>query len=249
MIAVDVSLALELLDDFTGRRVKPAQVRFFLDGQPVRPIAKPDGWFLLVDQPAGEHALAIEGEGFQREELRFPGGPEGEREETLYLLPSPAYRFGRRVTTLTVRLVDRRRRPLAGRTLYRLGDARQSLRLAQDDAGPKSAALRLFRAESPARLPVPGLFYLEDGEAGELVRLTGMSGALYALEKPLASAHRRGCLLRPARALSTDAQGCAFLALPGAAEAALLVPGKAGLRLERVTAAELAHSEAELAAE
>ena len=41
----------------------------------------------------------------------------------------------------------------------------------------------------------------------------------------------------------------AFLALPGAAEAVLLVPGKAGLRLERVTAAELAHSEAELAAE
>ena len=75
MIAVDVSLALELLDDFTGRRVKPAQVRFVLDGQPVRPIAKPDGWFLLVDQPAGKHVLAIEGEGFQREELRFSGGP------------------------------------------------------------------------------------------------------------------------------------------------------------------------------
>ncbi|MGI5883642.1 MAG: hypothetical protein ACOX83_01595 [Candidatus Spyradocola sp.] len=249
MIAIDVSLALEILDDFTGRLVKPAQVRFTLDGQEMHPIAKPDGWFLFVNQPAGEHALTVEGTGFQREELRFQGGPDAERVETLRLLPSPAYRFSRRVTTLALRLVDKKKAPLAGRTLYRLGGDRQSLRLAQDDAGPGSTALRLFSAEQQSRLPVPGPFYLEDGKTSELIQLCGAEGALYTLGAPLASAHRRGCLLRPARAVETDAEGRAFLALPEAAEVVLLVPGKKGLALERVALEALAHNERDLVAD
>lgn len=63
MIDIHVSLALNLLDGFSGRPLKPAQVRLFLDEEPCRPVHKEGGWFVLVNLAAGEHALRVEGEG------------------------------------------------------------------------------------------------------------------------------------------------------------------------------------------
>ena len=52
MIDIHVSLALNLLDGFSGRPLKPAQVRLFLDEEPCRPVYKEGGWFVLVNLAA-----------------------------------------------------------------------------------------------------------------------------------------------------------------------------------------------------
>lgn len=218
MIEIHVSVALNLLDGFTGRPLKPAQVRVFLDGEPVRAVYKEGGWFVLVNLAPGMHALRVEGEGFQPEERTVQGGAACE-EIVLRLLPAPSYRFGRRVTTLTVRLPEGQRE--AG--VYALGGERYALRLAQDDAAPGDRKLRLFSSEKAALLPVPGLFYLEDGDQGELVSLRAAEGMNFSLETPLQRAHRRGCLLRPASACRANAAGEIFLAVEEGETIGLLV--------------------------
>ena len=123
MIALDVALALEILDDFTGRPLKPAALRFSLDGQEARPIQKDGGWFVFLSPGPGMHELMVCAPGYQGERLTFPGVGEGEepRLETLRLLPAPDYRFGRRVTTLTLRFLDKSGRPPRDLEVYRLG--------------------------------------------------------------------------------------------------------------------------------
>ena len=248
MIALDVALALEILDDFTGRPLKPAALRFSLDGQEARPIQKDGGWFVFLSPGPGMHELSVRAPGYQGERLTFPGVGEGEepRLETLRLLPAPDYRFGRRVTTLTLRFLDKSGRPPRDLEVYRLGSDRQSLRLAQDDAAAGARALRLFAPEKPARLPLPGLFYLEDGEAGELLCLSLPEGAIYALETPLRLAHKRGRLLRPCRALRPDAEGRAFLALGEETEARLLIKYARGFAVKTAEAAPYADARADI---
>lgn len=232
MIDIHVSVALHLSDGFNGRPLKPAQVRLSVDGEPVRAVCKEGGWFVLVNLSPGAHALRVEGEGFQPEELTVQGGNAGD-EMQLRLLPAPSYRFGRRVTTLTVRLRKKDGAPAAGRRIYALGSGRCALRLAQDDAGPGALSLRLFSEEKPALLPIPGAFYLEDGEKGELVNLLPGQGMTFSLETPLTQEHRRGCLLRPAAVCRADAEGEVFLALADG-DAAVLLAEAEGVPLRRL---------------
>ena len=248
MIDIHVSLALNLLDGFSGRPLKPAQVRLFLDEEPCRPVYKEGGWFVLVNLAAGEHALRVEGEGFQAEERRVQGGQAYE-EMALRLLPAPSYRFGRRVTTLTLCLADRDGRPLPGRRLYALEGERRALRLAQDDAQPGALQLRLFSAEKPARLPVPGLFFLEDGEGSELVELRLAQGMAFQLQAPLARAHRRGCLLRPARACAADEKGELFLVAEEEGPLGLLLEEAGGFHREELELRPKEHNERQLLCE
>ena len=59
------SLVLRLTDGFRGQPVaSAAAVRFWLNGQAVKPLYKPGGWFVLIDLPPGEYTVRVDGPGF-----------------------------------------------------------------------------------------------------------------------------------------------------------------------------------------
>lgn len=249
MIEIQVSLALHLTDGFTGKALKGAQVTLMLDGEIPACIVKEGGWFILTNLAHGAHVLFVQGNGFQREQIDFHVD-DGAQERYLRLKPDASYRFGRRVTTLCAQFKDAKKKPLAGQTVYLLSDgAEQQMRVAQDDAAAGALALRLFTAQRASSLPIPGLFWLEDGENSEMTMLSGAGdGAVYSLEAPLKKVHKRGCVLRPMTPYCTDAQGQAFMVLPQSGCASLLVPHGRELRLHQVKLTPLAHTDAQITA-
>lgn len=248
MIEIQVSLALNLIDGFTGKPLRPAQAQLTLDGQRAQAIVKEGGWWVLCDLAPGEHQLEVRGAGFQPERITFEGG-SGAQGMRLRLKPAPDYRFGRRVTTLTVQLTNKKGEPLPHRTLYALLPGRENeLRLAQDEAKAGVKQLKLYASVPPGNLPIPGLFRMGEGAQAEMVRISSaQEDGCYRLTNPLGRDRRRGCTVRAVAAYTTDEQGRAFLALRQEESARLILVGaKGALREECVAVVALAHNEAVL---
>lgn len=248
MIQINVSLALNLFDGFTGKPLKPAQVQLFMDGERAATVTKEGGWWVLCDLAPGAHRVRVCGIGFQDEEFSVEA-TDRMQAMRINLKPAPSYRFGRRVTTLTVTLVDKKGMPVHGRTVYTLlGGKENELRIAQDEVCAGDKQMRLYSAVGVANLPIPGLFLMGDGRDAELVRITGtQDGMTFKVMNPVGRERRRGCMLRAVAAFSTDEQGRAFLVLREEDTARLLLVGSKGaLREEVVKAEPLAHSDVTL---
>lgn len=248
MIQINVSLALNLFDGFTGKPLKPAQVQLFIDGERAKAVTKDGGWWVLCDMAFGTHCIRICGTGFQTEELavEINGRMQGLR---INLKPAPTYRFGRRVTTLTVNLVGKKGEKLAGRTIYALLSGKENeLRIAQDEVKAGEKQMRLYTSVGTASLPIPGLFLMGDGREAELVRISGtQDGVMFRMTNPIGRDRKRGCMLRAVAAFSTDEEGRAFLALREGNMARLLLVGvKGALREENVQVEPFAHNEVTL---
>lgn len=248
MIEIQISLALNLIDGFTGKPLRPAQVQLMLDGQRVQAIVKEGGWWVLCDLAPGEHRLEVRGAGFQPEHLTFEGG-SGAQGVRLRLKPAPDYRFGWRVTTLTVQLNSKKGEPLQHRTLYALLPGRENeLRLAQDEAGAGDRQVKLYASIPAGNLPIPGLFLVGEGAQAEMVRISSVQeDGCYRLTNPLGRERRRGCTVRAVATYVTDENGRAFLALGQEERARLLLVGaKGALREECVDVEPLQHNEVAL---
>ncbi len=246
MIEVNVNLALQLLDGFTGKPLKPSQVQLTLDGQSANVIHKPEGWAVLVNLPAGAHDLRIESSGYQSVKMTVQGGDKT-RESVLRLRPDENYRFGGRVTTLHL-TVTKKGKPVGGEDLYLLiGDARQSLRISQDNVEKGAQEMRMFASGKLSSLPIPGAFYLENsGKAvdnpGELVEILGERQGVFTLSEPLRGVYKRGCKLSPVEVYRTDGEGKAFLALRGGESIRLLAGGS----VHEVQIKEMTRNDAEI---
>ena len=59
MIKISLFFALLLLDDFTGEAAAGGGHRFWVDGEPARPIQKPDGYYIFT-QPRAPCTVAVE---------------------------------------------------------------------------------------------------------------------------------------------------------------------------------------------
>lgn len=248
MIQIQVSLALNLLDGFTGRPLSPAQAHLTLDGERAQAIVKEGGWWVLCDLAPGTHELCVSGPGFQDEKLSVKS-EYGMQAIRLRLKPSAEYRFGRRVTTLNVLLKNKKGELLSGRTLYALLSGRENeLRIAQDEVKTGEKQLKLYSAVAAASQPVPGLFLMGEGAQAELVRLSAaQEGGIYRLTNPIGRDRKRGCVLRAAASYTTDCRGSAFIALRQEQEAHLVLIGtKGALREEQVPICPLEHNEVTL---
>lgn len=245
MIQIQVSLALNLIDGFTGKPLSPARVHLTLDGEHAQGVIKEGGWWVLCDLTPGAHELCVSGSGFQNERLNIEG-TNGMQAIRLRLKPSSDYRFGRRVTTLNVLLRNKKDERLPGRTLYALLSGRENeLRIAQDEVKAGEKQLKLYSAVALANLPVPGLFLMGEGSQAELVRLSSaQEGGVYRLTNPIGRERKRGCVLRAVASYTTDEQGCAFIALRQEEAARLVLIGaKGALREENVSIQPFTHNE------
>ena len=68
-LKIRLSAVLRVLDGFTGRPVVRNDVRWTLDGEPVRPEYRSGGYFVFVDLAPGTHEAVLDGMKFKPETL------------------------------------------------------------------------------------------------------------------------------------------------------------------------------------
>ena len=205
MIRRTVSAALLLRDGFTGAALtNGAATVCLLDGKPLRqPIWKRDGYLVLTDLTPGEHSLSIRRSGYRDETVALTVTEDAAVEDTVCLKPGHGYRFPAGTVRVTLTL----RGATAGETLWLGVRPRTQLKLAQERAEPGDDMARLFCEGSPALLPIPGHFLLDDKGQPELVYLRSLRAETAEFAPPLTLGHGRGAELFPMQPYEPDAAG------------------------------------------
>jgi hypothetical protein len=210
MIQFRVSAVCRVRDGFTGRLIEGKDLRCALDGTLVRPVCKPGGYLVLTDLSEGPHRLSLRCSGFREELTDFSVGGLPQK-LYLSLKPSEQYVFHQEAVRLKLRLLEGSR-PAADRTLWLTVPTAAECKVAQDAAAAGAEQLRLFCGGAADRLPVPGMFLIEDGADSEIVSLLSVEAETGSLAAPLQYRHRRSKCLLPAQQFRTGGDG-AFTAV------------------------------------
>ena len=214
MIRRSASAALLLRDGFTGRPVAlTAAVLCVLDGLPVRPMRKNDGYLVLMDLEPGEHILSLRCPGYREETLPLTVPKKGPAEGEIDFTPGAGYRFPPDTARLRLTVPG-----ASGKELWAAFPGQVKLKLAQKKKAGGEAVVRVFCAGDPARLPVPGTFLALDEAGPELVRFLSIREDAGELAAPFGKEHSRGIELMPARRFRTDENGTVELLFPRGGE-------------------------------
>ena len=214
MIRMQVNAVFQIRDGFAGRIIEGGNLICMLDGVSVRPVSKPGGYLIFTNLPAGAHQLRICAAGYQDEYVDFT--TDGScREFYVALKPGRQYLFRQSVTRLHLQL----NRDLKNRQIWIGAPCALECKVAQAKAEAGSTQFRIYCKGSPALLPVPGTFLIEDGENSEIVVLKSLSEEVGVLEAPLCKDHSRSRRILPVQAYRCDEQAeiHAAFALSGAA--------------------------------
>lgn len=209
MIRRQVSAAVLLRDGFTGRVLTGGTV-CRLDGQPIRPLWKPEGYLILENLTPGTHRLELLRGGFCPAELTLEIREGTLREETVDLQPGPGYPFPPETAALTVQVQGKKGVP-AGELLWMGMPGDAALRLAQDKCLEAGTSVRLFCQGPQIRLPVPGRFLVAGPKGAEIVVLRSLRDGIGQLEAPLTLPHGRGTEWIPVQCQPLDDTGCAVM--------------------------------------
>lgn len=204
MIRMRANLVVRVLDGFTGRPLAPSAICWTMDGQSYRPIAKENGYYVLLNLSPGEHTLILQAGYYLEEKLTVQGG--GEYRELLVMLkPGIRYPFGRAVTWLTLH-VQQEKQPIPGKRVWVAArNPLVELRIAQESIPAGETTGRLFFPESARTLALPREFLLIDGENTEICCLEELEEPRFAM--PLQAEHKRSCRLYPVQCYTSDAAG------------------------------------------
>jgi len=236
-----VSLALHLRDGFRGKPIESiAGIHFTINGAPVQPIFKDDGWCVFIDLPKGEQELLLTARRFSPWKYTFTIDDAAAfyREEYVTLEPTREYPFGMAVSQATAVFLVKRT-PLREQEVYiAAASAEQPLKLAQDGVKTGFCAINLFSTKKPGLLGLPDQFLIDDGEKSEVVTLSHNKDAEFLLAAPLRHAHARGVAFRRVRRYRTDAEGKVFLAMPQACEFTAYCQGAKGFAQAKASLAD-----------
>ena len=204
MIRIHVSAVCRVRDGFTGKILEGSRLQCDLDGARCRPTAKPGGYLVLTDLPAGPHRLSLRCPGYQEEWVEFSAGRDTQ-ELDVTMKPGRGYPLQRDMIRLTLTVTEGGA-PAAGRILWLAAPGQTELKIAQTKAEAGSASLRLF-AKGAAAPAVPGTYLIADGKNSEIVLLRALEGEMGELLAPLARPHSRSRSLLPAQRYHTDGEG------------------------------------------
>lgn len=213
MIRLHVSAVCRIRDGYTGEPVEAASLLCTLDGLPVRPLAKPGGYLVLLDLTAGEHRLALRGHGYQEEWVDIRVGA-GTQELEVTMKPGPGYPFRGAVTRMEL-TVTRDQLPLSRQQLWLAVPAQYELKVAQTKAAAGEEQFRIY-CKGPQAAVQPGAYLIVDGTDSEIVSLRELAGELAILAAPLRRSHSRSRRLLPAQCYHTDPDGRLTAVLQGA---------------------------------
>ncbi len=206
MIAFHAGAVFRVRDGYTGAALPPSGVLCALDGRPCRPVAKQEGYLVLLDLPAGPHTLVLRCRGYREEVVDFTAG-ETVPELDVTLKPGPSYPFRQMPVRLDL-AVQKGGAGLEGFHFWLAAAGGVEIKLAQASAEAGKDQLRLF-CKYPETVPTPAPFLLEDGKNSELVTLCSFEGETGTLAAPLKKTHSRGKRLLPAQHYRTGPGGTA----------------------------------------
>ena len=103
-------------DGFTGKILEGSHLQCDLDGARCRPTAKPGGYLVLTDLPAGPHRLSLRCPGYQEEWVEFSAGRDTQ-ELDVTMKPGRGYPLQRDMIRLTLTVTEGGA-PAAGRILW-----------------------------------------------------------------------------------------------------------------------------------
>lgn len=204
MITIHASAVCRVRDGYTGQPLEGSKLLCALDGAPVRPLAKPGGYLVLLDLSPGPHRLSLRGHGYQEEWVDLLADANTQEMEVT-MKPGPGYPFRGRVTRLEL-MVTEGGRPAPQRQLWLASPARSELKIAQTKARTGESQFRLY-SKSPAATVPPGTYLIADGENSEIIHLRGLEEEIGTLSAPLVRDHGRGRSLLPAQCYRTDGEG------------------------------------------
>lgn len=204
MITFHASAVFHIRDGYTGRPLEASALLCMLDGAPVRPLAKPDGYLVLLNLTEGKHRLALRSHGYQEEWVDFQAGPDT-LELAVTMKPGTDYPFREEVTRLELTVMEKGI-PAAGRQLWLAAPAQWDLKIAQAKAETGTERFRLYCKGPQAAVP-SGAYLIADGGDSEIVFLRSLEEELVTLTAPLLHSHSRSRPLLPAQRYHTDGNG------------------------------------------
>lgn len=238
---INVSAVFKITDRFKNRPLGASGIIFSVNGEHVRPLYKPEGCFVFTNLPSGPARFALDSAMFEpwTQDIDIPA-PGGYSVCHVMLNPSPAYPFGGPVTILRGSLCDGAQ-TLKNHLFYITSDSGSDIKIAQDDAGTQSKALRLFTQKGSGGLRLPGRFLI-DGKGGrqEICFITekNYDQDAYELQEKLLGSHPRGTRLLEACEFRTNGDGAFFAAFPcrenGKAVLSVLVPVKGKIKTKQI---------------
>lgn len=204
MITFHASAVCRVRDGYTGRPLEASALLCILDGIPLRPLAKPDGYLVLLNLTEGNHRLTLRSHGYQEEWVDFHSG-QGTRELEVTMKPGTGYPFRQEVTRLELAVTEKGT-PAAGRQLWLAASAQWDLKIAQTKAEAGAVQFRLYCKGPQAAVP-SGPCLIADGADSEIVYLRGLEAELVTLTTPLLHSHSRSRPLLPAQRYHTGPDG------------------------------------------
>lgn len=214
-----ISIIFKITDRFKKRALLAPEVTIRADGQRLKPLYKPGGYFIYTDLPPGEALFEISSAVFQTEKVAavIPAAEDGYVMSHLMMSPSRQYHFEGRVTMISGRLL-RESEPLATVAFHIVvGSGGEMMKIAEDGAGAGNDRIRLFVSVPERQLSIPGKYMIKekDEEKQEFCLITQCADkdGRYLLEKGMAFSHPRATPLVEAVECVTSVDGGFFIAL------------------------------------
>ena len=205
MIRIHVSAVCRVRDGFTGKILEGSRLQCDLDGARCRPTAKPGGYLVLTDLPAGPHRLSLRCPGYQEEWVEFSAGRDTQ-ELDVTMKPGRGYPLQRDMIRLTLTVTEGGA-PAAGRILWLAAPGQTELKIAQTKAEAGSASLRLF-AKGAAAPAVPGTYLIADGKNSEIVLLRALEEEMGELLAPWPAPTAAAGPFSPPSGTTPTGRGC-----------------------------------------
>ncbi len=205
MIRIHVSAVCRVRDGFTGKILEGSRLQCDLDGARCRPTAKPGGYLVPTDLPAGPHRLSLRCPGYQEEWVEFSAGRDTQ-ELDVTMKPGRGYPLQRDMIRLTLTVTEGGA-PAAGRILWLAAPGQTELKIAQTKAEAGSASLRLF-AKGAAAPAVPGTYLIADGKNSEIVLLRALEEEMGELSPPWPAPTAAAGPFSPPSGTTPTGRGC-----------------------------------------
>ncbi|WP_409341914.1 hypothetical protein [Paenibacillus sp. MBLB4367] len=206
------SLAIRLIDAFTGGAPLGSGTEVALAGALRKPVRKEGGLFVFTDIAEGVYTLEVKSDVYFAESLQVTAGGAGVGEvHAVPLIPLPLYPFPPGATLFRACLRDETGRPLAGArvTASLLSEDCCRARVAEDEAVKGKTEIAVANLTSPVR---SGDAFTLQGRTAKESELCEIASELkepgrYRLVSPLKHGHKRGAMLLPVVRTRSDERG------------------------------------------
>ncbi len=157
-----VSLAICVMDDFTGEPVKDKSVQISIADQLAKPVYKPDGFFVFTGLSAGQYTLLVDSDKYFNRKIRADL-EQFDRPLVSYISmkPLPAYSFNNG-NLIRFSVVDSNNKPIAGARVNVLILSKKGYKAKLGKQGVIPGDSQFFANNLTGKISVPDCFIITD---------------------------------------------------------------------------------------